>query len=152
MPKRLTIHPHLSVKKLENRYRAAKNPVERSHYQIVWLLAQGKTTEEVAAVTGYCRDWIRKLVRRYNDQGAAGLADRRCDYPGAPPLLDDLQQAYLWQALQSPPKDGGLWNSRKVALVDGRGNWASCRYPARLGLPATDGVTSQVSASGSSGG
>jgi transposase len=66
-------------------------------------------------VTGYCRDWIRKLVRRYNNQGAAGLADRRCDYPGATPLLDDLQQAYLWQALQSPPKDGGLWNSRKVA-------------------------------------
>ncbi len=30
-------------------------------------------------------------------------------------MLDDLQQAYLWQALQSPPKDGGLWNSRKVA-------------------------------------
>jgi len=115
MPKRITINPHLSVKELENRYRAAKNPVERSHYQIVWLLAQGKTTEEVAGVTGYCRDWIRKIVRRYNNQGAAGLADRRCDYPGAPPLLDDLQQAYLWQALQSPPKDGGLWNSRKVA-------------------------------------
>ena len=62
MPKRVTIHPHLSVKELESRYRAAKNPVERSHYQIVWLLAQGKTTEEVAVVTGYCRDWIRKLV------------------------------------------------------------------------------------------
>jgi hypothetical protein len=44
MPKRLTIEPHLSIKELENRYRAAKNPVERSHYQIVWLLAQGKTT------------------------------------------------------------------------------------------------------------
>jgi hypothetical protein len=56
MPKRITINPHLSVKELENRYRAAKNPVERSHYQIVWLLAQGKTTEEVAAVTGYCRE------------------------------------------------------------------------------------------------
>jgi hypothetical protein len=43
-------------------------------------------------VTEYCCDWIRKLVRRYNNQGAAGLADRRCDYPGAPPLLDDLEQ------------------------------------------------------------
>jgi len=87
MPKRITINPHLSVKELENRYRAAKSSVERSHYQIVWLLAQGKTTEEVAAVTGYCRDWIRKLVRRYNNQGAAGLANRRCNYRGALPRV-----------------------------------------------------------------
>lgn len=115
MPKRITIHPHLSAKELESQYRAAKNPVERSHYQIIWLLAQGKKTEEVAEVTGYCRDWIRKLVRRYNNQGLAGLADRRCDSSGAPSLLNELQQAYLWQALQVPPQEGGLWNSRKVA-------------------------------------
>ncbi len=30
-------------------------------------------------------------------------------------MLDDLQLAYLWQRLQTPPSDGGLWNSRKVA-------------------------------------
>jgi transposase len=115
MPRRIKIEAHLGVKELESRYRAAKNPVERSHYQIIWLLAQGKTTTEVAAVTGYSRDWIWKLVRRYNSDGAEGLADRRCQYRGAKPLLDDLQQALLWQALCSPPADGGLWNSRKVA-------------------------------------
>jgi transposase len=26
-----------------------------------------------------------------------------------------VQQALLWQALQAPAPDGGLWNSRKVA-------------------------------------
>jgi hypothetical protein len=30
-------------------------------------------------------------------------------------MLSDVQQAQLWQVLQSPPPDGGLWNGRKVA-------------------------------------
>jgi hypothetical protein len=31
------------------------------------------------------------------------------------PLLNDIEQAQLWLALQQPPPDGGLWNGRKVA-------------------------------------
>ena len=58
MPKRLTIQPHLSLGELETRYRQAKAPIERSHYQIIWLLASGRPTEEVADVTGYSRNWI----------------------------------------------------------------------------------------------
>jgi len=59
MPKCLTIEPHLSVKELEVRYRQAKEPIERTRYQIMWLLAQGFVTQEVAAVTGYRPDTIR---------------------------------------------------------------------------------------------
>ncbi len=29
--------------------------------------------------------------------------------------VSDGKLAQLWQALQSPPLDGGLWNGRKVA-------------------------------------
>ncbi len=58
MPKRITIEPHLSLDELETCYRGAKDPFERSHYQIIWLLATGRPTEEVAAVTGYSRNWI----------------------------------------------------------------------------------------------
>lgn len=47
MPRRLQIAPHLSVEELEQRYRASKDGVERSHYQIIWLLAQGQKSEEV---------------------------------------------------------------------------------------------------------
>lgn len=115
MPKRVTVLPHLSASELESRYRQAKDPVERTHYQIVWLLASGKTTQEVAQVTGYSLDWIRKIVRRYNQKGIEGLGDRRHDNPGGEPLLSEAQQAQLWQALHGPAPDGGLWNSRKVA-------------------------------------
>jgi hypothetical protein len=52
MPKRISITPHLSVEDLEQRYRQANHPVERSHYQIIWLLAKGQRTEAVVEVTG----------------------------------------------------------------------------------------------------
>jgi hypothetical protein len=58
MPKRVTIKPHLSVEQLENAYRQACEPVKRTHYQIIWLLAKGMGTQEVVAATGYSRSWI----------------------------------------------------------------------------------------------
>ena len=30
-------------------------------------------------------------------------------------MLNEVQIAYLWQALQESPSEGGLWNGRKVA-------------------------------------
>ena len=73
MPKRIEIAPHLSVKELQAKYRAAKNPVTRSQYQIIWLLASGKKTEEVAIATGYTVQWVREVARRYNSSGIEGL-------------------------------------------------------------------------------
>ena len=115
MPKSVEITPHLSVVELETRYRQCKDPVERSHYQIIWLLAQGRSTAEVSEVTSYSRAWIYELVWGYNDQGPASLVDYRHQHPGRLTLLDDEQQAMLLQALQKPPPDGGKWNGRKVA-------------------------------------
>jgi hypothetical protein len=47
-------------------YRAAKEPVLRSHWQIIWLLAHGRTSAHVAASTGYSVKWIRTVAQRYN--------------------------------------------------------------------------------------
>ncbi len=55
MPKGISIEPHLSLTELEQRYRQAKDAVERSHHQIIWLLASGKSSQEVSEVTGYSR-------------------------------------------------------------------------------------------------
>ncbi|MCU0518928.1 MAG: helix-turn-helix domain-containing protein [Oscillatoria sp. Prado101] len=115
MPKRLSIETHLSLKELETRYRKAKDPVARSHWQIVWLLAQGKPTRAVVEATGYSATWVRKIAGRYNQYGPDGLGDRRHENPGGEPLLSEQQQQELLQALQGPAPDGGSWNSRKVA-------------------------------------
>lgn len=62
----LALVAHLSTAELCQRYRAARQPIERSHLQIVWLLSQGRGEREVALVTGYGRRWIAEIVRRYN--------------------------------------------------------------------------------------
>lgn len=115
MPKRITIAPHLPLEELESRYRKATDPVERSHYQILWLLAGGKKSERVAEVTGYSLEWIRTVARRYNQLGAEAVGDSRHNNPGAKPLLDEVLSAQLLQSLEGPASDGGLWNGRKVA-------------------------------------
>jgi Homeodomain-like domain len=83
MPKYVHLTAHLSIDELEQRYRKADDPVERSHLQIIWLLAQGKRVREVAESTAYCANWIRILARRYNQDGPQSLADQRQYNSGA---------------------------------------------------------------------
>jgi transposase len=120
MPKRISVAKHLTIEQLEQHYRQARDGVESRQYQIIWLLAQGKKTLEVEEITGYSRTWMYALVKRYNAGGIEGLGDRRNQNPGTKPLIDDVEQAQLWQALQEKAPDGGLWNGRKVA------DWVSC--------------------------
>jgi transposase len=120
MPKRLELSPHASTEELERRYRKAHDPVERSHLQIVWLLSEGRTTEEVRGVTGYSVGWVRKIARRYNERGVEGLGDRRHRNPGAKEraLLDEAGEEELLEALSGPPPasvGSGMWSGPKVA-------------------------------------
>ena len=121
MPKRLELLPHASTQELEHRYKKARDPVERSHLQIVWLLSEGRTTQEVCQVTGYSPGWVRKIARRYNEWGVGALGDRRHRNPGAKKraLLDEEGQAQLREALLAGPAPasvgGGMWSGPKVA-------------------------------------
>jgi transposase len=116
MPKRIKIEPHLSLQELYRRYRQATQTTTARHYQTIWLLASGKTTTEVAEITGYKRRWIYELVAGYNRLGPEFLGDGRRNNSGGKPLLSDEQQVLLWQALQKPPADGGSWTGPKVAV------------------------------------
>ncbi len=118
MPKRLELSPHANTEELEHRYRKAKDPVKRSHLQIVWLLSEGRSTKEVCEVTGYSPGWVRQIVGRYNERGVEGLGDRRHANPGAREraLLDEEGEAELREALEGAPPGGGMWSGPKVAL------------------------------------
>src|SRR5688500_14930248 len=123
MPKTIMLEPHLHSEELEKRYANAHDPVLRSHYQICWLISEGKSTTQVMEVTGYSRGWIQQLARRYNASGPETLGDRRHQNPGAREraLLTEEQQEELREALKKPPPDGGMWNSPKV------GEWTERR-------------------------
>jgi transposase len=121
MPKRIELSPHATTEELENLYRKAKDPVERSHLQIVWLLSEGTRTEEVSEVTGYSPGWVRKIARRYTEWGVDALGDRPHSNPGAKQraLLDESGEEELLEALQGAPPasvGSGMWSGPKVAL------------------------------------
>ena len=110
----MTIAPHLRVEEREQRYRRADDPLARSQWQMVWLLASGLPTGQVARVTGYSVRWVQEIARRYR-AGPQAIGDRRHGNPGASPLLDAAQQEQLRQALAGPAPDDGIWSCRSVA-------------------------------------
>src|SRR5919199_6817593 len=112
---RFTVAAHLSADELAARYRASRDPVERSRWQMIWLLVAGRPLREVAVVTGYSARWVREVVRRYNEAGPESVADQRHQNTGAAPLLDAAGQAALEAALRQPPPEGGQWSGPKVA-------------------------------------
>jgi transposase len=115
MPRQVKLNPYLSTKELESRYRAAKEGIARSHYQMLWQISKGKTPQEVAELTGYSRVRVYELVKKYNREGEKAVGDHRQKNSGRKPLLNEVQLAQLWQALQEQPGDGDLWDGPKVA-------------------------------------
>src|SRR4051794_41739590 len=106
---------HLNADELYQRYREEKNPIKRTHLQILWLLTSGRPAKVAAEMTGYSQRWISVLVGRYNEAGVDGLGDLRRFNPGSRPLLDAEQRERLDRALDHPPPDGGLWTGWRVA-------------------------------------
>jgi transposase len=139
MAKRVTIQTELTAEELHDRYRSATTAVERTHWQILWLIKEGHTPNEIAFMLGYTARWVRTIVQRWKKAGEPGIRDQRLTLPGAPCLLTAEQQKELDHALEQPPADGGLWSGPKVAAwmqeqlgrpVDPRRGWD---YLQRLG-------------------
>lgn len=93
MPPRIHLAPHLTADELHARYRQACEPVERSRWHFLWLLAQGLTATAVAGVTGYSAYWIGQIARRYNRDGPDGMRDRRIPSRGGTYLGAHIQQS-----------------------------------------------------------
>ncbi len=113
--KRIKLDEHLTVEEIGQRYRRATDAVGRSQWQIIWLLAQGQRTEEVAAVTGYSIEWVRALARRYNAGGAEAMGDKRHQNPGQRLKLTPEQQYSLKQLLTEAAQRAESWTGRQVA-------------------------------------
>jgi hypothetical protein len=116
MARRIHLHPHLSGEELERRYRSAKEPNERTWWQILWLLAQGRTATELSAVIGYRAYWIGQIAKRYNEQGPAGMRNRRhtTSYR-PPPVLSPALQEELRGLLAEAAARNAHWTGHTVA-------------------------------------
>jgi hypothetical protein len=115
MPRRIHLHPHLTDQELHERYRLAYDPVKRSRWQFLWMLAGGLTATVIAKVTGYSAYWIGQIARRYNQAGPDGVRDLRHHVLARQPLLTEEQHAALRTALAEPHPTGDHWCGRTVA-------------------------------------
>jgi transposase len=131
MGRHIQLQPHLSIDELEARYRTAKEPNERTWWQILWLLAQGRTATELSAVIGYRAYWIGQIARRYNEQGPEGMHNRRHTTSYRPaPVLSAEQQEELRAELAQAAARNQHWRTSDVAA------WMS----ERLGRPVSYGL------------
>src|SRR5262245_26822906 len=115
---RLPIEPHLSPDAIARRYRACRHGIEKTHWQVLWLLTRADrlpAPAQVARQVGLTPGWVRALIKRWNAAGPDGLIDRRATTNGGRARLTPQQQAELFAALQQPPAAGGLWSGPKVA-------------------------------------
>lgn len=123
MGKRLQMTPHLEVGELERRHKVCRDSVSARQWQVIWLLAQGHKSEQVAQILGLSLEWVRRLARRYNAQGPEGIGDGRHANPGPTARLTSAMEQALCEALEreAPASvGGGLWSGPKVVAFLGQ--------------------------------
>jgi transposase len=110
-----TIKGHVSSAELEARYKAAAEPVAKSHFHALWLLSCGYEAEEVAELLSFSPRWVRALSKRYNEGGPEALGDQRVHNGTKPTILTPAALAALRERIKRLPDDGGLWTGPKIA-------------------------------------
>jgi transposase len=106
---------HLSLTDLQAGYRTSGDATLARHYQVIWLLAQGRSCAETAALTSFALRWVEQLLARYNTFGPSSLGDRRRGNGAKATLLTPEMLDKLRERVRTPPDDGGVWTAKKVA-------------------------------------
>jgi hypothetical protein len=106
MTKRVEVKAELTAEALHEKYRKAKDPVERTRWHILWLVkeghAPGKVAEQLSLQPDGC-EWLYTVGMRQEARGSQTI-DGAC------------QQAELVEVLQKPPRDGVLLSGPKVVV------------------------------------
>jgi hypothetical protein len=127
--RRIHLAPHLTSEGLEQRYRQASEPHERSWWQILWLLSRGQTAKVVADSTGYSASWIGQLAKRYNTAGPQAMSNRQhTRVRQTPTVLSRATAGVARSARRASARPGALERTRGGGVV---GEWIA----ARIGRP-----------------
>jgi transposase len=113
---------HLERAQIKERWKRCNDLVEKGHWQIIWLASEKDgpiNVSELSRQVGMNHSWVGRLLKRYNEQGAEGLRDRRAEN-GRQGLLDEQGVQQLRSELDKEPAGGGLWNGPKVAAWIGQ--------------------------------
>lgn len=103
-----------SVIELKEPFRSCTCAVERRRTQVMWWLREGRSRQEVLALSAYSNSSLVELIKRYNEEGIAGLRDRRHENSGAPSLLSDEEMLLLAQVIRKDYAESKVWDGAKV--------------------------------------
>jgi transposase len=99
------------------RYEQARGAVERTHCHIVLLADEGRTITEIAWLVRRGREQVRKVLRRFQGEGLAGLAPR--PRTGRPLGVTPAWLAELQRVIDLDPHavgvDSAVWTTRLLA-------------------------------------
>jgi transposase len=119
MPKKAYLAEHLSSPELKDKYQKTKDLVESRRWHLLWKISLGWTVKNSATAVGISYPYAKKLLKRYNQTGAAGVKNQKgqtTNHPrGKKRLLSDQQLQRLNAQIAQKPADGGIWTGTKVA-------------------------------------
>ena len=115
-PLRLTLDGAADAE-LEGRYQAADDAETRTRYQMLLLLAAGRTPAGVGTLVRRSPATVRRVLRRYRAAGPDGVPLR--PRPGQPPRFPPAWEAELERVAELDPRTVGVpsavWTTRLLA-------------------------------------
>ena len=119
MPRKAYLANYYSSKELKQKYLKSKDSVESRRWHLLWKVSLKWSIKNSASAVGINYDYAKKIVKKYNEFGEAGVKNRknqnRQQLGGRKPLLTKEQFQKLSQELEDKPNDGGIWIGPKVA-------------------------------------
>jgi transposase len=97
----MEVKDHLPLEELKRLERIETNANRSRRLRIVILGIEGWTAPAVAMALGLSRRICQRWIRRYNEEGIGGLADRRGRAPGGP--LTPEQEAEVRKRIEAGP-------------------------------------------------
>lgn len=123
--------------KLSQWLRNARNGIQMRRAQIVSFSGQGMRVQEIASHLGMNEEYLRELIRSFNEEGFDAL--RQKPRPGRPSSLTEEEESLVAEIATAPPQALGRpfnqWSLRKLR---------DCLVEKRLVKPVSHNVIRRV--------
>lgn len=108
----MTVVEHHSAEELQALFRQEREARRAKRIWIVWQARLGQTAPEIAQGIGGSRRAVQEWVRRYNQEGLAGLETRSGQ--GREPILSEAERQLVAQRVEAGPQAGEVCSLRGV--------------------------------------